>query len=136
MTDFFGFKKPNSVICLILSQSFFPCLTLVLYGYLIKFHFLIGFSPQSFFLPFFLFVCPSLYINKTSALDVFSESPLITAIRMVRTPRHFSQLSVSSKFYCSFFLKSKMLFYSFLFPNIFYSEKQIDARSQHCQIFY
>ena len=34
---FLWVKKQNSVICLILSQSFFPCLTLVLYGYLIIF---------------------------------------------------------------------------------------------------
>ena len=102
MTDFFGFKKQNSVIYLILSQSFFPCLTLVLCGHLIhifflvqKFHFL-GFSKQSVFLPFFLFVCHSRYIN-TTVLDIFSESSLITAIRMIRTPRHFL---------CSFFLKS------------------------------
>ena len=65
-----------------------------------KFHFL-GFSKQSVFLPFFLFVCHSRYINTTCVLDIFSESSLITAIKMIRTPRHFLY---------SFFLKCFFFF--------------------------
>ena len=45
-------------------------------------------SPQSLFLPFFLIVGLSLYINTTCVRDVSSESPRNTVIQMIRTPWH------------------------------------------------
>ena len=105
MTDFFRFKMQNSVIYLILSQSFFSFLTL-------PWPFFLGFSKQSVFLPFFLFVCHSRYINTTCVLDVFSESSLITAIRMTDT-KAFPLIVRINPCYCSFFFKSNFFTHPF-----------------------
>ena len=86
-------SRANCRYCILFKQLQISVgLTLVLYSHVIFFSAtkvsLTGLSPQSLFLPFFLFVLVLISIQHVS-WTFFSESTLITAIRMIRTPRHF-----------------------------------------------
>ena len=73
----------------------FPAFDLVLYSHLIfffllqTFHFLIGFSPQLLSLPSSPLSAIVFISIQHVSWTFFWESPLITAIRMIRTLRHF-----------------------------------------------
>ena len=122
-------KTPNEdkiMRLLLVMYSYRAQVTFLFFFYIRSFydgeppHFLIGFSPQSLSLPFFLFVCHSLYINTICVLDVFSESLLITSIQRYGHPGISPNCPYLPSSNAVFFFKVKCFFYSSFFPNICY----------------
>ena len=122
MRNLFGFKKQNSVICLILSHSFFPCLTLVLYSHLItvfcykRFTSLLAFRRSHF-----SYSSSSLYAIVVISIQHVSWTFLRRA-HLLRPSGRYGHQGIS-------LFKKKNVFKLIFFSNLCNSEKKIDARS-------